>query len=122
MKNALVFLIVILACDSYAQTLYVPSSTSGIGASSIANSVGIGTASPRGQFDVAGTGDIFLAGNPNLGSAQSIYLPGHIFFHPMRELIGLIYKLGDSTIQDQLICNLELGTQDHSLMRWSLPL
>jgi hypothetical protein len=82
MKNAFVFLVSILAFDSYSQTLYVPSSTSGIGASANANSVGIGTASPRGQFDVAGVGDIFLVNNPVTGTAQSILLPGHIYMAP----------------------------------------
>jgi hypothetical protein len=82
MKNAFVFLVSILAFDSYSQTLYVPSSTSGIGASANANSVGIGTASPRGQFDVAGLGDIFLVNNPVTGTAQSILLPGHIYMAP----------------------------------------
>ncbi len=44
--------------------------------------VGIGTTSPRGLFDVAGTGDIYLSNNPNSGIGQSIYLPGHIYLSP----------------------------------------
>ncbi len=44
--------------------------------------VGIGTTSPRGQFDVAGTGDIYLSNNPVVGTGQSIYLPGHIYMAP----------------------------------------
>jgi Phage T4 tail fibre len=44
--------------------------------------VGIGTTSPRGIFDIAPPGDIFLSANPNAGTAQSIFLPGHIFVSP----------------------------------------
>ncbi|MCE2896091.1 MAG: hypothetical protein LW721_16795 [Flammeovirgaceae bacterium] len=70
-KYAIVFSLMFFAEKSFGQNTFPPS-----------GNVGIGTTSPRGQFDVAGTGDIFLAGNPNLGSAQSIYLPGHIFLSP----------------------------------------
>ncbi|HEY0770000.1 MAG TPA: hypothetical protein VGD31_06665, partial [Sphingobacteriaceae bacterium] len=40
--------------------------------------MGIGTANPRGRFDVDGTGDIYLADDVNTGSSQSIFLPGHV--------------------------------------------
>jgi hypothetical protein len=44
--------------------------------------VGIGTSSPRGMFDVARDGDIYLASNTTTGTAQSFYIPGHIFVAP----------------------------------------
>ncbi len=44
--------------------------------------VGVGTASPRGQFDVAGTADIYLVNSPITGTTQSAFLPGHIYFSP----------------------------------------
>jgi hypothetical protein len=44
--------------------------------------VGIGTAIPRGKFDVDGPGDIYLTDDVNAGTAQSIYLPGHIYIAP----------------------------------------
>jgi hypothetical protein len=47
-----------------------------------AGSVGVGTTTPRGKFDVDGTGDIYLSDEPVTGSTQSVYLPGHIFIAP----------------------------------------
>lgn len=44
--------------------------------------IGINTTNPRGQFDVAGSGDIYLAKDPITGSGQNIYLPGHIYIAP----------------------------------------
>ena len=44
--------------------------------------VGICTTSPRGQFDVAGTGHIYLVNSPVAGTDQTLYLPGHIFIAP----------------------------------------
>jgi len=44
--------------------------------------VGIGTTAPRGVFDVYTNGDIYLANSPITGTAQSIYLPGHIYIAP----------------------------------------
>ncbi len=44
--------------------------------------VGIGTAIPRGKFDVDGPGDIYLSDDLNAGTGQSIYLPGHIYLAP----------------------------------------
>ncbi len=44
--------------------------------------LGIGTATPRGQLDAAGTGDIYLVNSPNVGTAQSLYLPGHLYLAP----------------------------------------
>jgi hypothetical protein len=82
MKRNLFIIMLLAAGNGYCQTLFVPSGTGGIGASSIAGGVGIGTSSPRGQFDVAGTGDIYLSNNPITGTGQSIYLPGHIFMAP----------------------------------------
>lgn len=47
-----------------------------------AGQVGIGTAAPRGQFDVAGTGDTYLTSNPANSGTQSLFLSGHIFVAP----------------------------------------
>jgi hypothetical protein len=46
--------------------------------------VGIGTNAPRGKFDVngVGSGSIYLTDDPNAGSSQSLFLPGHIFLSP----------------------------------------
>lgn len=44
--------------------------------------VGIGTTTPRGIFDVSANGDVFLANSPNTGTAQSLFLPGHIYIAP----------------------------------------
>jgi len=44
--------------------------------------LGIGTSTARGQFDAAGTGDIYLVNNPIAGTPQSLYLPGHIYIAP----------------------------------------
>ena len=43
--------------------------------------VGIGTLSPRGRLDVTG-GDVYLSDDPNVGTSQSLYLPGHILVSP----------------------------------------
>jgi hypothetical protein len=44
--------------------------------------VGIGTSTPRGQLDVAGTGDIYLTANPAIGGTQSLSLPGLVYLAP----------------------------------------
>ncbi|GAA4373950.1 hypothetical protein [Hymenobacter koreensis] len=44
--------------------------------------VGIGTSTPRGLLDVDGSGDIYLADDPQNGTLQNIYLPGHVFLSP----------------------------------------
>lgn len=44
--------------------------------------VGIGTTTPRGIFDVAPNSDIYLVNSPIAGTAQSIFLPGHIYIAP----------------------------------------
>jgi hypothetical protein len=62
---------------TYAQsTLMLPNTTTFKG------SVGIGANAPRGVFDVNAVGDIYLNANPNAGSTQSVYLPGHLFLAP----------------------------------------
>ncbi len=43
--------------------------------------VGIGTSSPRGKLDVTG-GNIYLSDDTNVGTNQSIFLPGHIYMSP----------------------------------------
>jgi len=48
-------------------------------------SVGIGTTSPRGAFDVDGSGDIYLVDDPSAATSQSLYLPGHIYLAPFGE-------------------------------------
>ena len=70
-KYVVVSSLMFFAEISFGQNTFPPS-----------GNVGIGTTSPRGQFDVAGTGDIFLSNNPIAGTGQSIYLPGHIFLAP----------------------------------------
>jgi len=52
------------------------------GSFNASGSVGVGTATPRGQLDVAGIGDIYLSNNPIAGTGQSIYLPGHVYLAP----------------------------------------
>src|SRR6185295_17088500 len=44
--------------------------------------VGIGTSTPRGQLDLAGTGDIYLANSTVTGTSQSAFFPGHIYVAP----------------------------------------
>lgn len=44
--------------------------------------VGIGTTTPRGHFDVDGAGDIYLADDPNAGTTQSLFIPGHTYISP----------------------------------------
>lgn len=43
---------------------------------------GVGTSSPRGKFDVDGSGDIYLTDEVNSGTTQSLFLPGHIYISP----------------------------------------
>ena len=45
-------------------------------------SVGIGTTTPRGRLDVAGTGDVYLATSTVSGDTRSLYVPGHIYIGP----------------------------------------
>jgi hypothetical protein len=45
-------------------------------------SVGIGTSSPRGQFDVAGTGDIWLTSSATGSGTQALSLPGLVYLAP----------------------------------------
>jgi len=52
--------------------------------------VGIGTTAPRGQLDVA-SGDTYLVANPDNGSAQTTYLPGHLFLAPYSGTSGTAY-------------------------------
>jgi hypothetical protein len=63
--------------------------TSGIGTEKMvllnSGNVGIGTTTPRGKFDVDGAGDIYLSDDVNAGTAQSIFLPGHIYISPYNE-------------------------------------
>ena len=47
-----------------------------------AGNVSIGTSTPRGKLDVDGPGDIYLADDVNLGTNQSVFLPGHIYISP----------------------------------------
>jgi hypothetical protein len=49
---------------------------------SVSGSVGIGTPTPRGKFDVDGPGDIYLSDDVNVGTGQSLFLPGHIYISP----------------------------------------
>jgi hypothetical protein len=44
--------------------------------------VGIGTATPRGVFDIAKGGDIYLTRTPNGGDGYSTFLSGHTYLAP----------------------------------------
>lgn len=44
--------------------------------------LGLGTSAPRGHFDVDGPGDTYLVDDPNVGSGQSVFLPGHLLLAP----------------------------------------
>ncbi|GAB3833504.1 hypothetical protein GCM10028821_26580 [Hymenobacter jeollabukensis] len=53
--------------------------------------VGVGTTAPRGLLDVAGTGDSYLVPDPNNGSSQSLFLPGHLWLTPFSGNSGMAY-------------------------------
>jgi trimeric autotransporter adhesin len=75
MKKLFVLLsLIVLTISAHAQNTFPAT-----------GNVGIGTSSPRGQFDVAGGGDIFLSKNPITGSGQTIYLPGNIYLAPFTD-------------------------------------
>jgi hypothetical protein len=67
------FLLLLFATQSFAQ-VYQQSGTGLVG-------VGPST-SPRGRFDVNGSGDIYLNQDPVNGAGQAIYLPGNIYLAP----------------------------------------
>jgi hypothetical protein len=48
----------------------------------VKGNIGIGTPTPRGKFDIDGPGDIYLSDDVNVGAAQSLFLPGHIYISP----------------------------------------
>ncbi len=50
--------------------------------------VGIGTTNPRGKFDVDGPGDVYLVDDPDNGTAQSVFLPGHLWLAPYNGTTG----------------------------------
>jgi hypothetical protein len=71
----------LISASAYSQTW--SGSTSATGAAYRSGNVGIGASTtPRGLFDVNGTGDVYLAGNTTSGSTQTLYLPGHLYFSP----------------------------------------
>ena len=53
--------------------------------------VGIGTSAPRGLFDVNGPGDTYLVDDPNNGTTQSVFLPGHLLLAPYSGASGTAY-------------------------------
>jgi hypothetical protein len=61
--------------------------------------VGIGTASPRGIFDINSTSDIYLTANTTSGSSQSTYMNGHVWFAPYTgsNIAYLQARRGDSS-------------------------
>jgi hypothetical protein len=66
--------------------------------------VGIGTATPRGRLDVAGTDNIYLSGQPDIGNGQRIFLPGSVTLGPSFGDISYIHarrlnNTGSSAIQ-----------------------
>ena len=52
--------------------------------------VGTGAAAPRGQLDVRG-GDTYLVTDPDNGSAQNVFLPGHLYLAPYSGTSGTAY-------------------------------
>jgi len=52
--------------------------------------LGTGGAAPRGQLDV-GQGNTYLVDNPNAGTAQTVYLPGHLYLAPYSGGSGTAY-------------------------------
>jgi len=75
-----------LPAGSVGNTLWNNGGTSWIVDSNIYNAgtnVGIGTASPRGVFDVLTNGNIYLVNDPIAGTGQTLYLPGHIYLAPL---------------------------------------
>ncbi|MDO7877159.1 tail fiber domain-containing protein [Hymenobacter sp. ASUV-10] len=73
--------------------LFAGATSTGAPALSISNggSVGVGTSSPRGRLDVAGSGDSYLVANPNNGGSQNVYLPGSLFLAPFSGTSGTAY-------------------------------
>ncbi|MBJ6110774.1 hypothetical protein JAO73_17250 [Hymenobacter sp. BT523] len=53
--------------------------------------VGIGPDAPRGKFDVNGGGDAYLVDDPNNGTSQSVYLPGHLYLAPYSGTSGTAF-------------------------------
>jgi hypothetical protein len=57
-----------------------------------ASGLGIGTLIPRGQLDVAGSGNMYLVHDPNIGVRdQSVFLPGHLYLAPYSGTSGTAY-------------------------------
>jgi hypothetical protein len=56
----------------------------------LGGSLGLGTTTPRGRLDVA-DGDTYLVANPDNGSAQTVFLPGHLFLAPYSGSSGTAY-------------------------------
>ncbi len=65
-----------------SQKLDVTGNTNVTGNSYVGGTVGIGTTAPRGVFDVASSGDTYLAADPIAGTSQSLFLPGHLYLAP----------------------------------------
>jgi hypothetical protein len=42
----------------------------------------IGTYSPRGKIDFDGPGDLYLVDDPDNGTGQSMFIPGHVYIGP----------------------------------------
>ncbi|MDO7877809.1 beta-propeller fold lactonase family protein [Hymenobacter sp. ASUV-10] len=53
--------------------------------------VGVGTTTPRGKLDVDGPGDTYLVDDPDNGSSQSVYLPGHLWLAPYSGATGAAF-------------------------------
>lgn len=75
--------------------------------------VGIGTQSPRGLFDVAGIGDIYLASNTIGGTGQSLYLPGHIYLAPLAGGNGNVSYLQARRSNDSGSTELQIRTTNN---------
>lgn len=81
MKKTLLLILIISSVTCGYTQQYMNNSPS-TNLYSINGNIGIGTQSPRGKLDVDGGGSIYLSDDVDVGTTQSIYLPGHIYIAP----------------------------------------
>jgi hypothetical protein len=83
--------------------------------------VGVGTTAPRGRLDVVGSGDTYLVTNPDNGSSQSVFLPGHLFLAPYSGTSGIAFvqaRVPNPTASTSI--GLTLRTTDAGVLRDAL--